>query len=144
MFWFDKNNPNVIFMDNRELDTRLSDGRTLSIRPDLLADFRNMPFPDNTFYTVVFDPPHLLHAGKNSWLAKKYGVLNQDTWKEDLARGFNECMRVLKPHGNLIFKWNVEQIPMRDVLKLLSQKPVFGDKRSKTRWLVFMKNEVVE
>jgi len=139
MFWFDKHNPNVTFMDNRILDTELCDDRKLIVKPDIIADFRNMPFQDNSFQMVVFDPPHLIHAGKSSWLAKKYGVLNADSWKEDLAQGFKECMRVLKPNGTLIFKWNTGQIPMTEVLKQFDQPPLFGDKRSKTRWLVFMK-----
>ncbi|WP_125764455.1 class I SAM-dependent methyltransferase [Companilactobacillus hulinensis] len=139
MFWYDKNNSNVVFMDNRELNTELSDGRKLSISPDIVADFREIPFPDNTFYTVVFDPPNLINAGKNSWLAKKYGTLNPNTWEHDLSIGFRECMRVLKPKGTLIFKWNTEQISMNKVLNLFNIAPLFGDKRSKTRWLVFMK-----
>ena len=63
MFWFDKENQEVTFMDNRELDTTLSDGRKLIVAPDILADFREMPFEDNSFYLVVFDPPHLKLAG---------------------------------------------------------------------------------
>ena len=71
MFWFNKDNENVIFMDNRTLDTQLCDGRSLVIKPDLVSDFRDMPFSDNTFYLVVFDPPHLVRAGEKSWLAAK-------------------------------------------------------------------------
>ncbi len=48
-------------------------------------------------------------------------------------------MRVLKPNGMLIFKWNEDQIKLKDVLKCFSQSPLFGNKRSKTHWLVFMK-----
>lgn len=138
MIWFDKQNPDVLYMDNRKLTDILCDGRVLNINPDVIADFRNMPFPDNTFYLVVFDPPHLLKAGKNSWLAKKYGVLSQN-WKQDIAQGFNECTRVLKPNGTLIFKWNEEQVKLSEVLKAIGQKPLFGNRRSKTHWLVFMK-----
>lgn len=59
-----------------------------------------------------------------------------------LKQGFNECMRVLKPCGTLIFKWNEEQVKLSEVLKCFNQKPLFGNKRSKTHWLVFVKNEV--
>lgn len=138
MIWFDKENPDVVYMDNRELTDILCDGRVLNINPDVVADFRDMPFEDNTFYLVVFDPPHLIKAGKNSWLAKKYGVLSQN-WKQDIAQGFRECMRVLKPNGILIFKWNEEQVKLSEVLKAIDQKPLFGNRRSKTHWLVFMK-----
>lgn len=140
MFWFDKENQDVTFMDNRELDTTLSDGRKLIVTPDILADFRNMPFEDNSFYLVVFDPPHLKTGGDKSWLIQKYSRLNKN-WPEDLKQGFNECMRVLKPNGTLIFKWNEEQIKLSEVLKCFSQQPLFGNKRAKTHWLVFMKLE---
>lgn len=118
MFWFDKNNPEVTFMDKRSEEYSLGGYETkhgikqrkLVVSPDIIADFREMPFGDNQFYMVVFDPPHLIYAGKDSWLAKKYGTLNRDTWQDDLRKGFSECMRVLKPNGTLIFKWNTEQI----------------------------------
>ena len=76
MIWFGKENPDVLYMDNRELSTTLCDGRVLNIKPDVIADFRDMPFSDETFYLVVFDPPHLRYAGENSWLAKKYSLLD--------------------------------------------------------------------
>lgn len=140
MFWFDKNNPEVLFADNRELETTLCDGRQLLIKPDEIMDFRNMPYPDNAFKVVVFDPPHLVNAGAESWLRKKYGILPKD-WKPYIKAGFSECMRVLEPDGLLIFKWNEEQIKFSDVLRCIGTKPLLGDKRGKTRWTVFMKGE---
>ncbi len=139
MFWFDKRNDKVIFMDNRVLHDTLCDGRKLDIEPDIIGDFRNIPFDDNTFNMVVFDPPHLLKAGENSWLAKKYGKLSE-TWSSDLKQGFDECMRVLKPNGTLIFKWNEQQIKLKEILKLIDYEPLLGNKRSDTHWLVFMKD----
>ncbi|WP_028976454.1 class I SAM-dependent methyltransferase [Sporolactobacillus terrae] len=131
MFWFDKHNPKAVYMDNRKLKDNLCDGRTLEVNPDVVADFRDMPFGDESFYLVVFDPPHLIHAGN--------GVL-EDTWKEDIKKGFDECMRVLKPNGTLIFKWNEEQIRLPEIIKAIGEKPLFGNRRSKTHWMVFMKN----
>lgn len=125
-------------MDNRKLEDTLCDGRKLEVNPDIVADFRDIPYPDKSFKLVVFDPPHLIKAGENSWLAKKYGKLS-DTWKEDISQGFNECMRVLDDYGVLIFKWNEEQVKLKDVLKVIGVEPLFGNKRSKTHWLVFMK-----
>jgi len=138
MFWFDKHNEDVLFMDNRQLSDTLCDGRKLEVNPDLVADFRNIPFHDNSFYLVIFDPPHLLKAGDNSWMSKKYGKLGSE-WRGDISQGFNECMRVLKPNGTLIFKWNEEQIALKEILECIELKPLFGNRRSKTRWLVFMK-----
>jgi len=140
MFWFQKDRADTVYMDNRQLEDTLCDGRKLVIKPDIIADFRDIPFEDNTFYLVVFDPPHLIRAGEKSWLAKKYGKLNEDTWQEDIKQGFNECMRVLKPNGTLIFKWNEDQVKLKEILSTIEYKPLFGNKRSKTHWLVFMKD----
>ena len=138
MFWYDKNNPDVVFMDVRKERCTLCDGRTLEVNPDVIADFRNIPFPDETFYLVVFDPPHLIHAGEKSWVRKKYGILPSD-WKSYIREGFCECKRVLKKNGILVFKWSEDQIKTSDVLKAIGENPYFGDKRSKTRWMFFMK-----
>lgn len=139
MFWFDKENPDVLFMDNRELETSLCDGRSLKINPDMVADFRDMPFGDGVFDMVVFDPPHLINAGESSWLAKKYGKLDKLSWQSDLKAGFEECFRVLQTFGVLIFKWNEDQIKISEVLKLAPQEPLFGQRSGKTHWLVFRK-----
>lgn len=93
MFWFDRQHPDVVFMDCREESHILCDGRALEIKPDVVGDFRKMPFSDGTFRLVVFDPPHLLHAGENSWLARKYGKLDRETWREDLKAGFPDINR---------------------------------------------------
>ena len=99
-------------MDIREEIAELCDGRTLEVTPDIVADFRDMPFLDESFYLVVFDPPHLIRAGDSSWLAQKYGVLDENLWSFDIRQGFDECMRVLKTNGTLIFKWNEEQVSL--------------------------------
>lgn len=140
MFWFDKKNQETVFMDIREFEDILCDGRALKIKPDIIGDFRKIPFPNNHFYMVVFDPPHLIKAGSKSWLAKKYGVLGQ-YWKNDIKNGFIECMRVLKPNGTLIFKWNEEQVKLKEILDLIPFRPLIGNARNKTHWLVFMKME---
>lgn len=140
MFWFDKSNPKVLFGDIRDESHILCDGRKLEIKPDQLLDFRNLPFEDNSFKLIVFDPPHLIKSGDNGWQKKKYGRL-LDTWESDISKGFSECFRVLDTFGILIFKWNEIQIKTSDILKLTSVKPLFGHisgKRSNTHWVCFM------
>lgn len=105
MFHFNKTNPLVHFNDIRKESHTLCDGRQLEINPDSQEDFTNLSFKDESFYLVIFDPPHLLNAGSKGWQAKKYGSLKEN-WKQMLADGFKECWRVLKPNGTLIFKWN--------------------------------------
>lgn len=143
MFWFNPKNQLALFGDMREETHTLCDGRVLEIRPDVRLDFRKLPFSDGSFHLVVFDPPHLIHAGKQSWLALKYGRLSPD-WRQDIQQGFEECFRVLKPYGTLVFKWDEEQVKLSEVLKLVPCPPLFGNRRPKNtgaHWLVFMKDD---
>lgn len=59
MMWFDRNNPNVVYGDIRKEEHTLCDGRTLVIEPDVLMDFRKMPFNDEQFSLVVLTLPIL-------------------------------------------------------------------------------------
>ncbi|WP_459593072.1 class I SAM-dependent methyltransferase [Enterococcus cecorum] len=142
MFWYDKREKHTTYMDIRKEIVTFKDrnkDRISEIDPDIVGDFRKIPFDANTFDLVVFDPPHLIKGGETSWIVKKYGKLDVDSWQEDLKRGFEECLRVLKPTGVLLFKWNDDQIKFSDVLKVFEKKPILGDRRSKTKWSVFIK-----
>ena len=141
MMWFDRDNQNVLFGDLPYESHTLCDGRSLNVHPQMLLDFREMPFNDCQFNLVVFDPPHLVHAGDKSWLALKYGKLGQ-RWQDDIKAGFSECFRVLKEGGVLIFKWNETQIKTRELLALTDHQALFGHisgKRANTHWMTFMK-----
>lgn len=149
MMWFDKENPMVVFGDKRSETLTVTDRshgrengtRTLVIEPDVLMDFRDIPYPDGAFKLVAFDPPHLVRAGPKSWLAAKYGKLGAD-WRDDIRQGFAECFRVLEPEGVLVFKWNETHVKLRDVLELTPARPLFGQVSGRgglTHWLVFMK-----
>lgn len=141
MMWFDKEDQRALFGDIRDEKHVLCDGRALRIEPDVIMDFRNLPFADGQFKLVAFDPPHLTRAGVDSWMRAKYGLLTAD-WKEDLRKGFSECFRVLEPGGVLIFKWNETQVLVSELLALTDQKPLFGHisgKRANTHWITFMK-----
>lgn len=149
MMWFDKADPRAVFGDQRSETivvtdrTHCDDGtRTLQITPDTVMDFRAMPFADDSFRLIAFDPPHLERAGPKSWLAAKYGKLSDD-WRADLRAGFTECFRVLEPEGVLVFKWNETQVKLKEVLALTSHRPLFGQVSGRaglTHWLVFMKS----
>lgn len=148
MFWFDKEDARALFIDKRQetyamdLGTVSTRGRAPSvIAPDILADFTAMPFPDESFYLVVFDPPHIMRhrGGLNGCFSKKYGML-PSKWPEVLRAAFAECFRVLKPHGTLVFKWADTNIPVSQVLMTTPQRPLFGSRRgAHTHWYVFMK-----
>ena len=146
MFWFDKEHPDVLYVDKRNEILTAKDRdkiRVIEVVPDMVADFTEMPFENESFYMVVFDPPHLKTLGKNSWMAKKYGRLPCD-WQYMISKGFEECMRVLKPNGTLIFKWNEHEIKSKEVLSLIPYEPLFGHttgRQSKTIWMAFMKTK---
>lgn len=152
MMWFNHENPDAIYVDCREVDAKLiweskdgKDLRYLDIHPDVIADFTHLPFPDNTFYLCVFDPPHVKRIGKNAWLAQKYGRLHDD-WEKMIHDGFHECIRVLKPNGTLIFKWSEIDFTVKQVLAAIGDeyKPLFGHpsgKVGKTIWMTFMKED---
>lgn len=154
MMWFNRQHPDVVFGDQRREVITVTDRshgradgtRTLRIEPDVLLDFRALPYPDGTFKLVAFDPPHLVRAGPQSWLAAKYGKLGQD-WRDDLRKGFAECFRVFANDGVLVFKWNETQVRVGEVLALTPHKPLFGQVSGRghmTHWLVFMKPEFVD
>lgn len=89
MMYFDKQDQRVLFGDIRQEEHYLKDRdsvRYLEVKPDIKLDFTNLPFNDESFRLVVFDPPHLVRAGRKSWLAKKYGKLGED-WRNDIKKG---------------------------------------------------------
>lgn len=146
--WFDKQDARALFVDRREEDhekpRKCRETVTrIEIKPDVLADFTSLPFPDEAFYHVVMDPPHYTerNAGKGHIL-KHYGCLFPG-WQEMLTEGFRECFRVLKPGGTFIFKWCEHEIPLREILALTPEKPLYGHRtgsREKTHWVAFIKH----
>lgn len=147
--WFNKEHPAAIYCDKRRENFEGTFGKartsvhTCHVDPDVLCDFTNLPFPDESFSLVVFDPPHLTGAKETAWLVKKYGKLDEN-WQQMLHDGFSEGMRVLKPDGVLIFKWSEYDIPAEELWKAIGQKPLFGHhsgRKSKTFWGCFMKGQ---
>jgi len=150
MFWFDPNDSRCLFVDKRKGTWVVDQGnpatkgrKPIVVDPDVQADFTNLPFPDNTFSLVVFDPPHVLRKTNNllGIITKTYGVLSGD-WEGMLSQGFRECFRVLKPTGVLVFKWGECSIPLAKILSLTPEKPLFGHRSGKkmgTHWVCFLK-----
>ena len=138
--YFDKDNPHVIHCDKRVEDITLSNNRSCNISPDVQHDFTAMPFADQSFEMIVWDPPHLSSLGNNSIMAQRYGKLFPG-WEDDIHAGFDECWRVLKYNGTLIFKWNEFEIKLKQILEL-APDPLFGHStgsKSKTKWITFVK-----
>ena len=147
MMYFDKHDPRVLGQDIRVVPRHKieSNGSYFEVRPDVVGDFREMDFPDESFSMVIFDPPHL-KCGETSFMFYKYGSLGA-TWEDDLRRGFSECFRILKPNGTLIFKWCDSFRSLDKILELSPEKPVFSHKtisrsmKKYTYFVVFIKSD---
>lgn len=149
MWWWDKAHPLALYMDKRVAPPGSHSTRpNWACSPDVLGDFRAMPFEDGSFRLVVFDPPHVTRedatraADPTGNTLVCYGALHAATEQDDLRRGFSECWRVLAPGGTLIFKWAGE---LRRVEPHFPTTPIVGTKTLRrgsglgTRWIVFYK-----
>lgn len=140
-WWWDKKHPLALYMDIRLEPRGSCDVRpNWSCEPDLLGDFRAMPFPDSSFQLVLFDPPHIVRdEPTGGYIRLKYGALPKASEQDDLRRGFKECWRVLAPGGTLVFKWAGN---LKRVEPLFPATPVVGTRSPRggqTRWLIFYK-----
>lgn len=143
--WFDRDNSRCLFFDKRkeihEMKHNDSPRSPIVIDPNIQGDFTVLPFRDGVFSLVVFDPPHVIRQEARGNVTKFYGVLNGE-WREMIRSGFSECFRVLATGGVMIFKWTETQIPLREILTLTPEKPLFGHKsgaKARTHWCTFMK-----
>jgi len=147
-FWFNKHREDTIYMDNRREPKGFIDNReNRFIEPDILADFRAIPFPDNSFKLVIMDPPHIISKNNSCRMTKIYGCLNKDTWKEDIGKGFREAWRVLEPYGILIFKWSECSVKRKELLEIIGKEPLIGHPNGSkipTHWFCFMKIPNIE
>ena len=82
-------------------------------KPDIAADNRDMPIPDESFAVVVYDPPHVGPQGRDK-SSKRFDVDFGATAACGKEHDWNlsylyppfldEAMRVLKPEGLLLAK----------------------------------------
>lgn len=151
--WYEgqKEREDTLYIDNREEDPGFhgQEGRTYAVQPDEKQDFRDLPYQNESFNLVVFDPPHIIRPDGMKQLSgrivKKYGALNAETWRTDLKKGFKELWRVLNPGGTLVFKFADNGVDFEEVLGLAPADPLFGTttktSQNDTRWFVFHKPE---
>jgi SAM-dependent methyltransferase len=144
MTWYKKNNPHVVFLDKRKkVRGFMSTRPNAEILPDIVADWKQIPFKNKSFKLVLWDPPHTIRKNEEGGIiAERYGRLTHQNWQTELKKGFKECWRVLEPEGVLIFKWAECDKKLKEVLPLFFKEPLFGSRsgnRGQTVWLCFMK-----
>ena len=97
-FWTDWNPPALIASDL--LPERSPGGKSI--------DFTCMPYGDESFDAVVFDPPYKLNGTGGSHPSDAaYGVADTMSATDRhhlIYAGISECARVLKPEGFLLVK----------------------------------------
>ena len=147
--WFQKHEPHTLYCDRRRehFEDRFGANhskRTLDINPDMECDFTKLPFDDETFHLVVFDPPHLI-GESDAWLKKAFSFYDtKKTAVQTVAAGIVECMRVLKVGGVLVFKWSEIHVSSREIIDACGIEPLFGHRSGRkmnTHWMTFMKFE---
>jgi len=156
--WYgdNKHRDDTLYVDKRNDSNPLKreefgyEPRNYSIDPDERQDFRDLPYTDESFNLIVFDPPHAVRSDGMETLrgvtTRKWGALHAETWQEDLRNGFQELWRVLQSGGTLVFKFADESADFDEVLSLAPAEPLFGTSVNdggtvETRWFVFYKPE---
>lgn len=156
--WFpvNRNHPAVVFLDKRS-DEELARDWVERSKHDIIprpplnfsnltvqGDFCHLPYPDNYFCHIHFDPPHLYRIGKSSMYCKLFGKLDKETWRSVLGQAAKELWRVLAIYGTLNFKWNDRDIKASEVLALFPVSYLYGNssshgQKSCTGWYTFVK-----
>lgn len=126
------------------------------MKPDIVADSCKLPFYDDSFDIVLFDPPFSFRNSKSCGSKEyvrfyiTYG-LNLYTSRTELQNyiknTFYEIARVVKPNGTCLLKWSESRIPLNFPLELLPNKLIqlkkwsrpskhFGTKSGSLTWYV--------
>ena len=146
--WFGKNHPLVTFLDKRSgkyyYMSKSGKKKCTEIKPDIVCEWKDIDYPDNTFDMIVFDPPHIIQDA-NCNMIVDYGNLSKDTWRNDLKIAFKQLFRILKPNGVFILKWNECNKPIDNIIKLCPYRALFGTRtglNNKNIWLTFVKYDI--
>jgi SAM-dependent methyltransferase len=144
-WWFNKNDEEILGMDIRQVKKGVLEIQpNWSVEPEIISSYCDMPFNDETFSLIIWDIPHKLKKD-NGLITKKYGFLGEN-WKKETQEGFNECWRVLRKHGTLIFKWSDLDVKVSEMLNLFHTKPKAGTITKKgvnnTYFLIFYKSSM--
>lgn len=143
LWWWQKDHPLAVYMDKRIAEPGSVDSRpNWKCEPDVIADFTRMPFDDEAFRLVLFDPPHVVQKELSGRVTVCYGALDPLTEHDDMRRGLAECWRVLAPGGTLVFKWagSLERVePHFPAVPIVGNRIIRESSGLGTRWIIFYK-----
>ena len=104
----------VVFLDRRK-----------EVKPDIVASNEFLPFKDEIFVKVVYDPPHTVGTLTLFYTHEPEGFDRYSHWDtkpqfyKNLCRVNNEVKRVLMKSGEFLVKWCDLTIKHGLVVKLL-------------------------
>lgn len=136
--WLDKHFPSAVYVDIRS-----------EVSPDLVASSTCLPFHNETFDLILFDPPHHNVGASGEW-SLDYGVFTTAEILNLCRRTFPELRRVVKPAGVVLFKWNDHSIglsrvmpdPETGLVPLVAQRVAYHTKHaSVTTWVTLVRKE---
>jgi len=107
--WHKKLGEDFVYIDIRQQEKRdygkhnVYKGAIPEVKPLIQADMKHLPFRDNIFDAIIFDPPHL-HEGAESFMGVKYGIWSRKEMVTTLRTVNDEFKRVLRDGGMLVLK----------------------------------------
>ena len=147
MYWPNKNPPLTIFIDKEF---------RLSFPPHIFADFRALPFRDDVFRTVFFDPPHScsippwwsdpsMSKKRRGNLASWYGKFEN---KRDMFSSIDKAQKEFARVARILcLKWSELEISLWKIIPFFNKwnriqtKPHEGKfkvGKTKTYWITFI------
>ena len=121
MWGGDKNDPRVVFMDKEE---------NLRIPPDIIATWDDIPYPDNHFRCVIFDPPHvfsLTSMYNQDPKARPNGAKKIPGWygafkskRDAVLQIYNAQVEFARVAPALLFKWNDASLSLDRILSVFT------------------------
>lgn len=151
--WKNKNPPFVVFFD-KEIE--------LFCPPHVLGVWQNLPFRDNVFSVVIFDPPHAkfglnsVHMNPKGWNdpevrdSRKIGGTFWGSLEVGWFGVFNKAqIEFARVSDRLVFKWNETSHSLEKVLFVFSEWRIqfrnqinHNKKRGKSKtWWVMLLNK---
>lgn len=161
--WKTKDSEHIIYIDME---------KKLTIKPTIFCVNHKTPFPDATFDSIIYDPPHF-HSDKSSFyvipdkesfkkkwqgygdVPRYYGGDKYNSKSELLShvhKAQKEFLRILKDDGLIWLKWNESKIKLGTILILFEYWQVMlkipcklsnpNRTDKRTYWVCLMKKKV--